>query len=278
MAAKKKPAGKPTRGRMPVKRSINLMLVDENRASVKKAVPAILAIIVLAGLFSKFLVADRLESVSRAQARVTRLQEDLDNAMAALDSFGEIEQTYAHYTLADMTQEELDLVDRTQVLELVGGILPPAVETPTAEETAASILDLFRAAPKTGNDALDQARDQLRASVVQQTLPTPEYVINTWSASGNLLTIEVTGKTLERMNELARQLEQSPIVNSCTISTANMDDRNRETYEGVRVRFIVYLQQTAEGAGEQTSATSSGSNMPNFSAVTQFIGGEAEQP
>ena len=108
MAARTKPGAtarlpKGGRGKMPVKTSINLVKIDENKISAKKAIPGILLILVLAVLFSKYLVADHLLAMSQASARTTQLQKHLDEAMEAVESFGEVEDTYAHYTLAGMT-------------------------------------------------------------------------------------------------------------------------------------------------------------------------------
>ena len=111
-AVKGRQMKKGIRGRIPVKRTINLVPVNEDKISLKLAIPGILLILVLAGLFSKFLVFDRLMAVSRAAARTARLQSELDDALAKVTSFGDVENTYAHYTLEGMTQEELSLVDR----------------------------------------------------------------------------------------------------------------------------------------------------------------------
>lgn len=192
---------KNVRGRMPTKRTINLVLIDENRISIKKAAPAILLIVALAVVFSKYMVADRLIAVSEASGRVSRLRSNLDSALELSQSFGDVEDTYAHYTTAGMTAQELGLVDRVRVTELVGTILP--------------------------------AGD----------------VAKTWSVSDNVLTVEVSGSSLETLNDLARQMEEDPIVDSCTITTANKDDR-LDPGEEVRARFIVYLRQPPEEVAE----------------------------
>ena len=126
MAAKKiKPAkGKGVlKGKLPTKRSINLVLVDENKINPLTAILGILLIVVLAGVFSKFLVIDRLDAMAQAQGRVTRLQGDLDSAMDALDNIGDIGETYAHYTLEGMTAAELSRncsVDKAFISRLTG--------------------------------------------------------------------------------------------------------------------------------------------------------------
>ena len=282
MAAKKiKPAkGKGVlKGKLPTKRSINLVLVDENKINPLTAILGILLIVVLAGVFSKFLVIDRLDAMAQAQGRVTQLQDDLDSAMDALDNIGDIGETYAHYTLEGMTAAELNQVDRVLVLALVDSILPVVEEGPSEEEIAGILKSMFRDAPATGNDALDTARQRARLDLLEQLVPVPEYIVNRWSLTDNLLTLEVNGQTLERLNELRRQIEKSPIVDSCAIMTANKDAR-RNAQEGVWARFIVYLQRPDGELTAEDVAIDNGekkSLLDDMKKVTQFVGGDVSQ-
>lgn len=283
MAAKKiKPAkGKGVlKGKLPTKRSINLVLVDENKINPFTAILGILLIVVLAGVFSKFLVIDRLDAMAQAQGRVTRLQGDLDSAMDALDSIGDIGETYAHYTLEGMTAAELNQVDRVLVLALVDSILPVVEEGPSEEEIAGILKSLFRDAPATENDALNTARQRARLDLLEQLVPVPEYIVNRWSLTDNLLTLEVNGQTLERLNELRRQIEKSPIVDSCAIMTANKDAR-KNAQDGVWARFIVYLQRPDGELTAEDVAIENGekkSLLDDMKKVTQFVGGDVSQP
>ena len=265
------------KGRMPTKRSINLVLVDENKINPLTAILGILLIVLLAGVFSKFLVIDRLNAMSQAQGRVTRLQGDLDSAMDALENIGDVSEAYAHYTMEGMTAAELNLVDRVLVLALVDSILPVVEPGPSEEEIAALLQSLFRPSAQTGNDALDTARQRARLDMLEQLVPVPEYVVNRWSLADNLLTVEVNGQTLERLNLLRQQIERSPIVDNCAIVTANRDAR-RKDQEGVQARFIVYLQRP-EGEITAEDVAIEGSEKKSFFSdmkkVTQFVGGEA---
>ena len=267
------------KGKMPTKRSINLVLVDENKINPLTAILGILLILVLAVVFSKFLVIDRLDAMSRAQGRVTQLQGDLDRAMDALDNIGDIGETYAHYTLEGMTAAELNQVDRVLVLALVDSILPVVEEGPSEEEIAGILKSMFRDAPVTENDALDTARQRARLDLLEQLVPVPEYIVNRWSLTDNLLTLEVNGQTLERLNELRRQIEKSPIVDSCAIMTANKDAR-RNAQEGVWARFIVYLQRPDGELTAEDVAIDNGekkSLLDDMKKVTQFVGGDVSQ-
>ena len=287
MAAKKtKPAqgkgkGKSLlKGKMPTKRSINLVLVDENKINPLTAILGVLLVLVLAAAFSKFLVIDRLSAMSQAQGQVSRLQGDLDSAVSALENIGDVGDTYAHYTLEGMTAAELNLVDRTLVLALVDSILPVVEPGPTEEEIAELLQSMFRPAPTTDNDALDTARQRARLDLLEQLVPVPEYTVSRWSLTDNLLTVEVNGQTLERLNELRRQIERSPIVDNCAIVTANRDAR-RVDQEGVWARFIVYLRRP-EGEITAEDVAIEGSEKKSFFSdmkkVTEFVGGDVSQP
>lgn len=268
------------KGRMPTKRSINLVLVNENKINPLTAILGVLLVLVLAAVFSKFLVIDRLSAMSQAQGRVARLQNELDSAVDALDNIGDVGDNYAHYTLEGMTAAELNLVDRTLVLALVDSILPVVEPGPTEEEIAELLQSMFRPSPATDNDALDTARQRARLDLLEQLVPVPEYTVSRWSLTDNLLSVEVNGQTLERLNELRRQIERSPIVDNCAIVTANRDAR-KENQEGVWARFIVYLRRP-EGELTAEDVAIEGSEKKSFfddmKKVTQFAGGEVSQP
>lgn len=84
-----------------------------------------------------------------------------------------------------------------------------------------------------------------------------------WSLSANLLTVQVTGSSLQELNELSRSLEQSDIVERCMLTTANKTDRV-ETATDVAATFMIYLQkpeanaQDASAGEEQTRTQQAG--------------------
>lgn len=182
------------RGRIPTKRSINLVLVTEKKINIPKALFGILAIVALAGLFSKFLVIDRLTAMSQASSEAAQKKAEAAQYYEILKSYEGIEDTYAHYTYDGMTQEELNLVDRARILSLVGKIF---------EE---------------------------------------EKITTTWSVTGNVLNLEMGADSLQKLNRMAKRLENSPIVESCTITTANKVER-KESDKKVWAKYLIYLQQ-----------------------------------
>ena len=50
---------------------------------------------------------------------------------------------------------------------------------------------------------------------------------NSWTLSGNTLSLTVEGESLQQINLLARQIEKEPLVAYCSVNTANMDEITR---------------------------------------------------
>lgn len=242
--------GKAIRGRMPVKRSINLILINENKINPLKAILGILLIVVLAVLFSKYLVADRLIAMSTATSQTQRLRTNLDDAYKVVKSYGDVEQTYAHYTMADMTSTELGLVDRTRVLELVKTLIPKrnfpellAMARERCQKLTGAYRDLMRFPVNV--EAFLERLEELRSV----PFPPRDDAVRSWTVNGNVLVVEMTSYSLERLNLLGHGLEDDPIVNTCVITTAKKDIRRQkqeEEEEDVTARFTVYLQQPPE--------------------------------
>ena len=113
------------RGQMPTKRTINLANVGEKPMRVGLAIPGVLLILVLAAVFSKFLVIDRMAEVDAAQRAVYELQQKLDAGYEELADFDDLSDLYAHYTYSGFTQEELARADRVAVLKLIDDTILP---------------------------------------------------------------------------------------------------------------------------------------------------------
>ena len=84
------------RGKLPVKRSINLALVGQKKTRVSTAILAIILILVVAAAFSKYFVMDRFAEVEREQRKVRDLRNELSAANAKLDIVRDLFDTYAH--------------------------------------------------------------------------------------------------------------------------------------------------------------------------------------
>lgn len=218
-------AKKAFRGRLPVKRSINLILVNDKKINVFKAIPAVLLVLVLAAAFSKFLVLDRLNAMTRSSSEVSRLRTDIMEARKLLKDYDGIEDDYAHLTYADMTSEEMERVDRVKILELVSTILPA------------------------GNTA------------------------KSWSVTGNMLLVDISGGSLQNLNELAREIEKSPIVDSCVITTATKNDVGVNGHEeaSAKSRDLLEMLDSRREAVESTGSSGSAESNPMVSAITNIL-------
>lgn len=79
----------------------------------------------------------------------------------------------------------------------------------------------------------------------------PYAEVSSWTISGNQLTVEMVGDTLQQINLIVQQLEQQDLVDYCTVNTANTDDNTRgnnnaEEFSVVKARVIAYLNSGTE--------------------------------
>jgi hypothetical protein len=107
-----------------------------------------------------------------------------------------------------MTEEELNLVDRTDVMKLAQAAINTGVK------------------------------------------------LQSWSVTGNMMTMQVRARTLQKLNQTAQALEKKKIVERCVINTANKGTiRIARDVEGryVTATYILYLQnpETVDIAEEQ---------------------------
>ncbi len=78
----------------------------------------------------------------------------------------------------------------------------------------------------------------------------PRTEVSSWTLSGNTLTINLNGETLQDINLLVQQLEAENIVDFCTVNTANTKDNARlvltENLGPVKARVMAYLNAGTE--------------------------------
>ena len=115
-------AGKP-RGKMPVKKSINLVIKPDSAVSMSRLGPVIAILVIVVLLFGKFMVVDKILAAVNATNEVADLQSKLQGVYATIATYDEVADDYAHYTYSGMTEEELGLVDRVKVMKLLERVL-----------------------------------------------------------------------------------------------------------------------------------------------------------
>ena len=109
------------------KKQINLALAGQKKKHYFVAIPAIGVIVVAAGIIGKVAVADRLVKMSEAQSATSELQKQVDDITAYIDSFGDLQETYAHYTYQGLNADELSYLNRPEVLQLMKNVIFPKV-------------------------------------------------------------------------------------------------------------------------------------------------------
>ena len=107
------------KGGYPTKDKINFATIGVTPMKMEVMVPGVILIILFAFLISKFFVVDRLVAFNQLSSEVNSLQMRLDEANATIESYKDVEEKYAHYTYSDMTQEELALQNRMDVVGLI---------------------------------------------------------------------------------------------------------------------------------------------------------------
>lgn len=83
--------------------------------------------------------------------------------------------------------------------------------------------------------------------------------LDSWSLSGNLLTLTVSGRDLQEINQMAKQLEKFDLVEACTVVAATKEDVQDNTAPSetvrpenyVRANILVYLQSEEKGGEDK---------------------------
>ena len=109
------------------KKQINLALAGQKKKHYFVAIPAIGAIVVAAGFLGKVAVADRLVEMSVQQSLASDLQKQVDDVTDYIAGFGDLQQTYAHYTYQGLSVDELSYINRPKVLKLMKEVIFPKV-------------------------------------------------------------------------------------------------------------------------------------------------------
>lgn len=188
------------RGKAPSKTSINFADLGVKHSRWWLAIPAIIVILLVAAAIAKFAVIDRLDEVNVARSEASVVQSQLDLCKARIESYGELNEQYAHYTYSGMTAEEMDRVDRVTIMDLIERTLSRSVEVPS------------------------------------------------WFIKGNVLTLNVEGKNLKRINDTVQKLQDDPLVDYCVVNAAQtgVNARSENKDEMVTANIFVYLKNPEE--------------------------------
>lgn len=77
----------------------------------------------------------------------------------------------------------------------------------------------------------------------------PTNYVESWTLKGNLLTLFISGKTLQELNLVTQRLEQDELVDFCTVTTAatnELDGTIVDAFAEVTAQIVIHLR-SAEG-------------------------------
>lgn len=117
-----------TRGRVPTKTNINLAVVGVKHTRWWLVILVLALILLAAAAIGKFLVYDRLQEVSKAQAEAANVAREVEAYRAKIEEYGELNEVFAHYTYTGMTAEEHNRVDRLAVMDMIDTVVMPRTE------------------------------------------------------------------------------------------------------------------------------------------------------
>lgn len=90
-----------------------------------------------------------------------------------------------------------------------------------------------------------------RVAVVEMIdrLVLPTNYVEGWTLKGNLLTLSISGKTLQELNLVTQRLELDELVDYCTVTTAstsNQDELVLDAFAEVTAQIVVHLKSSEE--------------------------------
>ena len=85
-----------------------------------------------------------------------------------------------------------------------------------------------------------------------QRMVLPQAAMSSWSLTGNILTLNISRASLQDINLLAQELNEDPLVNFCTVTTASTSGYQQDGTQGDVVgQVVVYLNSTPEEVDAQ---------------------------
>lgn len=113
------------------------------------------------------------------------------------------------------------------------------------------LADLYAHYTFSGMTKEEQERiDRVELLSLMDRVVLPRVGVDSLTVSGNEMTLSITGSTLQEINLLVQSLEEDPLVDYCTVTTADRKDYDRyyqvDENSTVTARVIVYLKQASE--------------------------------
>ena len=103
----------------PSKQYLNLAVREKKGIDAKTAIPAVIAVLILAALFAKFAVMDRFAKVEAARMELANLNVERSVINAKLEDYDATVEEYKKYSVSWMDDVEKALVLKTDMIDLI---------------------------------------------------------------------------------------------------------------------------------------------------------------
>ena len=110
---------------LPTKKTMNFVH-HASSFNPKKVLPLAIVVIIVAAVFAKFGIMDQLDKKTAAYNDLALRQEQLAVVNAKLAGYDELEKQYGRYSYGWMSESEVSMVSRMDVLALVEQKISPA--------------------------------------------------------------------------------------------------------------------------------------------------------
>ena len=110
---------------LPTKKTMNFVH-HASSFNPKKVLPLAIVVIIVAAVFAKFGIMDQLDKKTAAYNDLAQRQEQLAVVNAKLAGYDELEKQYGRYSYGWMSESEVNMVSRMDVLALVEQKISPA--------------------------------------------------------------------------------------------------------------------------------------------------------
>ena len=110
---------------LPSKKTMNFVH-HESSFNPKKVLPLAIVVVLVAGLFAKFGIMDQLDKKTAAYNDLAQRQEQLAVVNNKLAGYDELAKQYGRYSYGWMSESEVNMVTRMDVLALVEEKISPA--------------------------------------------------------------------------------------------------------------------------------------------------------
>ncbi len=192
---KQRKSAEKLRKSLPTKTTLNLIVPVSRQNKLSTVLPTAIIVALAIALFTKFAVIDRLDKVNKREAEVGALQTQVDKMNDGLKDYDEVHENYYRYTTYFMTESEISVVDRVELLDIltktagknvtlnaisvVNNKISFAIDAPDLK-TVGDFVDALNKSPKVVNAVVGNAQKVKRDA---------ETIVN---AS---ITMEVTNET-----------------------------------------------------------------------------------